>query len=69
MPRIPLGDVFESLVNTLKDNYSGFFRGLGSIIESLIDAVAAVLTAPPSIVIIIIMTALVFWLTRKKFGL
>ena len=66
MPRIPLGDVFESLVNTLKDNYSGFFRGLGSIIESLIDAVAAVLTAPPSIVVIIIMTALVFWLTRKK---
>ena len=66
MNKIPIGDVFESLVNMLKDNYSGFFRGLGSIIEKLIDGVAWVLTAPPSIVVILLVTALVFWLTRRK---
>lgn len=66
MNKIPIGDVFESIVNMLKDNYSGFFRGLGSVIEKLIDGVAWVLTAPPSIVVILLITALVFWLTRRK---
>lgn len=66
MTRIPVGDVFEAIVNTLKSNYSGFFKGLGNIIEKLLDAVASVLTAPPSIVIVFIITALVFWFTRRK---
>lgn len=66
MERIPVGDVFEAIVNTLKNNYSGFFRSLGSVIEKLLDAVASVLTTPPSIVMVIIMTAIVFWFTRRK---
>ena len=66
MFRIPVGDVFEGLVNALKNNYSGFFRGLGSIIETLLDTVAKILNAPPSIVIVLIITAIVFWFTRRK---
>ena len=66
MIRIPVGDVFEGIVNALKNNYSGFFRGLGSIIETLLDGVASILNAPPSIVIVLIITAIVFWFTRRK---
>lgn len=66
MIRIPVGDVFEGIVNALKNNYSGFFRGLGSVIETLLDGVASILNAPPSIVIVLIITAIVFWFTRRK---
>lgn len=66
MGRIPVGDVFETIVNTLKNNYSGFFGTLGDAIEWLIDLFKIVLNSPPSIVIILITTALVFLITRKK---
>lgn len=66
MGRIPVGDVFETIVNTLKNNYSGFFATLGDAIEWLIDLFKIVLNSPPSIVIILITTALVFLITRKK---
>lgn len=66
MIRIPVGDVFENIVNALKNNYSGFFRGLGSVIETLLDTVASILNSPPSIVIALIITAIVFWFTRRK---
>lgn len=66
MSRIPVGDVFETIVNTLKSNYSSFFKGLGEIIEKLLSVVAGILSSPPSIVIVLIITALVFWFTRRK---
>ena len=66
MNRIPVGDVFETIVNVLKNNYSGFFRSLGNVIEKLLDALSGLLKAPPSIVVVLIMTAIVFWITRRK---
>lgn len=66
MVRIPVGEVFETIVNMLKSNYSSFFKSLGDVIENLIDSVAAGLTALPSLVVVIIVAGIVYWATRKK---
>lgn len=66
MLRIPVGDVFETIVNTLKNNYSTFFKSLGNIIENLIDAVAWILSTPSAIVMALLITAIVFYFTRRK---
>lgn len=66
MVKIPVGDVFETIVNTLKTNYTSFFKAIGDMIEKLIDVVAWIFTSPPSILVVLIITGLVFCLTRKK---
>ena len=48
MPRIPLGKLFEYVIQWLKDNCHGFFSAIRVVLQSVIDLVEYVLLLPPA---------------------
>jgi glycine betaine/proline transport system permease protein len=44
---IPIGDAFEAVIDFLRVEWSGFFSGLRTLIEVMINAVQSVLALPP----------------------
>ena len=65
MFRIPVGDTFESIVSSLKDNLDGVFKGIGSGIETMIDGVVGLFQLIPPIGIVIVVAALMYFVSRK----
>lgn len=65
MFRIPVGDTFESIVSSLKDNLDGVFKGIGSGIETMIDGVVGLFQLIPPIGVVIVVAALMYFVSRK----
>lgn len=47
LPRIPIGDGFELIIDFMRVQGAAFFSGLRSLMEQFIDVVEAVLSMPP----------------------
>ncbi|TYT75624.1 proline/glycine betaine ABC transporter permease [Desulfobotulus mexicanus] len=66
MPRIPLGEVIETFINFLVTNFSFLTMAFTRIMESVISFMENTLMLLHPLLFIIAVSALVFWLTRKK---
>jgi glycine betaine/proline transport system permease protein len=69
VPRIPLDRWVNSAVQWVLGNFGGFFNVLNSIIESIVDGLAGLLTAPPALLMIAILTAIAFLLSGWRIAL
>lgn len=69
LPRIPLGEVFENGVDWLTANLAPLFAWVESVLESSVSTLVSVLLAPPTLVTIVLMAALGWWLCGWRFGL
>ena len=52
--KLPIGAWAKSGVDWLTDNGAWFFDGLSAVLEAMIDAILAVLQAPPPLVAVLI---------------
>jgi glycine betaine/proline transport system permease protein len=69
IPSIPLGEVIEAFINFLVDNLAGITKAFSAIIESLLEVIEdGLLTLPPWLLIIAI-TGLAFYLSKKNRGI
>ena len=63
--KLPIGAWAQSGVDWLTDNGAWFFDGLSAVLEAMIDAILAVLQAPPPLVAVLIAAALAYLVRRK----
>ncbi|MFR9728757.1 ABC transporter permease [Saccharopolyspora sp. MS10] len=69
LPRIPLGDWFQALVNLLNDTIGPLFDFIDLVIRSAVDGLAALLLWPPPWVLVLLLAALGWWLRGWRFAL
>lgn len=69
LPYVPIGDAFKAVVDWAKTNLKPVFRGIADLVDSLVDPLTELLTAPPAIVVVLIFAGLGWWLRGWKFGL
>lgn len=65
IPRIPLGEWVDSFVASLYEHFEGLFRGFSYIIGGFVDLLTNFLTIIPAILMIIILSFLIWYTTRK----
>lgn len=65
MPKIDVGGLFESLINWLTNNFSGFFDAVSALITALVSAFESTLLYPPSYVLIAVFIV-VAWRTAGR---
>ncbi|MDF7637421.1 ABC transporter permease/substrate binding protein [Leuconostocaceae bacterium ESL0958] len=68
MNPIPISDWVSDGVGWLTTNWAGFFNGIQSFMNSLMDASTNFLTTIPMAVFILVMVGLALFTARKKFG-
>lgn len=69
MPKIPLGEWIDSLVQWVTITFAGFFLFLTNSIEGLLDILVDVFSVGPPIVLIIILSLLVTYTSRWPLGI
>ncbi|MBZ3763376.1 glycine/betaine ABC transporter [Bacillus thuringiensis] len=65
IPRIPLGEWVDSFVASLYEHFEGLFRGFSYIIGGFVDLLTNFLIIIPAILMIIILSFLIWYTTRK----
>ncbi|PEE85313.1 glycine/betaine ABC transporter [Bacillus thuringiensis] len=65
IPRIPLGEWVDSFVASLYEHFEGLFRGFSYIIGGFVDLLTNFLIIIPAILMIIILSSLIWYTTRK----
>ncbi|GAA1160241.1 ABC transporter permease [Ornithinicoccus hortensis] len=69
IPRIPLGAWIDTGFDWVKANFRDFFRAIADVIETSVETLADALTAPPALVVVVIL-ALLAWLVKDwKLGI
>lgn len=68
IPRLPLAEWIDALVDWMK-GASFLFQSVRTVIETIVDYFAIILSFPTALVLIIIITGLTFLINRKKWGL
>ncbi len=63
LPRVPVGDWFDGLVTWLTDNLGWLFEAIGTAVEETVDALTAVLTGPPALVLTAVFAILALFLS------
>lgn len=69
LPYLPVGDAIETAVDWATDQLGPVFDGIAKLVEALVEPLVNVLTAPPSIVVVLLFAGLGWWLRGWKFGL
>lgn len=65
IPKIPVGDTFESLINWLTDNLDLVFDGIGNTVTAILGGLKFLLLLPHPLLMIVLMTALAWWLAKR----
>lgn len=60
---VNIGGLFESFVDWLRNNLAWLFDAIAAVVNGVLDATEFVLAAPPALVMIILFTALAWWIT------
>lgn len=69
IPSIPLGEIIEAFINFLVDHLAGVTKAFSAVIEHMLEFIEdGLLTLPPWALILII-TALAFYLSKKNRGI
>ncbi|MFI5615232.1 ABC transporter permease [Amycolatopsis sp. NPDC051903] len=69
VPRIPVGDWFQAVVDWLQGNIGPLFDGIDAVTQGAVDGLSAVLTWPPALAMVVVFAALGWWVRGWKFGL
>ncbi|TNY38316.1 ABC transporter permease subunit [Thermomonospora catenispora] len=69
LPRLPVGTWFEGLVDWLTDNASWLLDLISTAVETTVQALTDLLTAPPALLLTLALAALGLWLRGWRFGL
>lgn len=69
VPRIPLGDWVETVVDWVTATFDPIFDAIKTFFEACYDGLEWVLTFPPFIVVALVLAALAFWAKGWKLGL
>lgn len=69
LPKLPLDEWVESFVDFLKEYLSTFFDTISNVIEFVNDSIVALLEIGPPIVLILVITAIAWWIVNWKVGL
>lgn len=69
IPRIPLDVWTESAVDWITSTFSWIFNPLGVLLETVVGALGFVLTAPPALVTIAVLTAIAFFMANWRVAL
>ncbi|WP_080833392.1 ABC transporter permease [Cohnella massiliensis] len=64
--KLPLGDWVESVEDWLTGNFGPFFDIINSIIQGIVDGFLSVLLSVPALVLILLITALSYWIGKWK---
>jgi len=66
IPKIPLGDAVEAIVDWIKANLGWLLDGITAILDAFINAAFFVLTVIPPALMILIVSGLMYILVRRK---
>lgn len=69
MPKLPLDEWIEVIVSFLDDHVSGLFSLLASIIKGIVNGFSYLLHLPPALLLIVLITALAYFLGKWAFAL
>ncbi|MCQ6558933.1 ABC transporter permease [Paenibacillus mendelii] len=69
LPKLPLGEWIESLEDWLTGNLRPLFDTIKAIIGAMVGSLEFVLTAVPTLLLIVLITALAYWIGRWKIAL
>jgi glycine betaine/proline transport system permease protein len=65
MPRIPVGDWVATIINWMTDHFAGLFDAVSSVVQAAVSGMLHVLTAPPSLVMIVLLAIVAYLLSRS----
>ncbi|NLI73929.1 MAG: proline/glycine betaine ABC transporter permease, partial [Euryarchaeota archaeon] len=65
IPKIPLGEWVELLVDWIAINLGFLLDGISSILEWILDLVSTILGVVPSLALILILAVLAYFLSKK----
>lgn len=66
VPKIPVGDTIEAVIDFLVDNFSIVTKVISDVTESGLDILIDVMLYPPAWLFILILAGITFAVTRKK---
>jgi len=69
LPKIPIGKWVEAIESWLKEHAGPVFKGIKVFIESTVNGLADGFNAVPPLLLIVLFTALAFWIGRTKIAL
>lgn len=69
LPRVPVGEWFDSLVTWCTDNLAWLFDGIGSAIEASVDGLTSVLNVLPPLGLTLVLAVIALVLSGWKLGL
>lgn len=65
MPRIPLGTLIDAAIQWLTVHADGLFDAVSTALLFVVNAVYGVLAAPPDLVLVVILSLVAAWSTRR----
>jgi glycine betaine/proline transport system permease protein len=69
IPKIPVGDTFEEIIDWLTSNVSIVFDGIGSTVTAILDALEFLLLAPHPLIMIALLTAIAWFFAKRGVGI
>jgi len=69
IPKIPVGDSFDSIINWLTDNLGFVFDAIGATVRAVVGALEFVLLAPHPILMVAILTGIALYLAGRGVAL
>ncbi|MBB6633806.1 ABC transporter permease [Cohnella thailandensis] len=66
VPKLPIGDWVESVEDWLTDHLGPLFDFIRAVIGGMVDGIEVALTAAPSLVLIVLIAALAYWIGKWK---
>ncbi|MEB3367131.1 ABC transporter permease [Saccharopolyspora mangrovi] len=69
LPRVPIGDAFQAVVEWLNDNIGPVFDFIELVVSGAVAGLTAALTWLPDLVMVLVFTALAWWLRSWRFAL
>src|SRR5690625_7814018 len=69
LPKLPLADWVESFVDILKAYFSIIFKSVSVSVEAITEGLVSLLSLGPPIILILIITALAFWLVNIRLAI
>jgi glycine betaine/proline transport system permease protein len=69
IPKLPLGDWIENFEAWLTGNFAPLFDFIRAVIGAMVDGIETVLLAIPTILLIVLITALAYWIGKWRIAL
>ncbi|MEW2356232.1 proline/glycine betaine ABC transporter permease [Spirillospora sp. NPDC029432] len=69
LPRVPVGDWFDSAVTWLTDNLGWLFDAIGTAVEGTVEGLVSLLTSPPALVLTAVFALIALVLSGWRLGL